>query len=76
MAAELAEQIRGAVEYKTGVTTSIGVAHAPCESAQVNTLLSRADTAKALAQQKGRNRVEMVSMSMRLPSVPSDGDSP
>jgi diguanylate cyclase (GGDEF)-like protein len=72
IAAELAEQLRAAVERNTVVTSSIGVAHAPARQASINTLLARADAAKAAAQGKGRNRVEVISMSMRLPVVPGE----
>jgi len=72
IAAELAEQVRAAVERNTVVTASVGVAHAPARQANIKTLLARADAAQAAAQGKGRNRVEVISMSMRLPAVPGD----
>lgn len=57
---EAAESIRKAVEAKTGITVSLGVASYNKEMQTKEDLINRADTALYLAKQNGRNRVEMM----------------
>lgn len=58
-AAELAEQVRGEIESRTGSTASIGVALEPARIAQLETLIANASVAALDAGLHGRNRVEI-----------------
>jgi len=57
-ACEVAERLRMAVQAKTGVTISLGVAAFTDEMPDKDTLVRKADEALYRAKEKGRNRVE------------------
>lgn len=59
MAHEAAERIRKAVEVKTDITISLGVASYSKETVNEEHLINKADSALYLAKRNGRNRVEV-----------------
>ncbi|MEW6117493.1 MAG: diguanylate cyclase [Nitrospirota bacterium] len=60
MACEVAERIRKAVEKRTEVTVSIGIASYQEHMKKEDELVRKADNALYQAKNKGRNRVEVV----------------